>query len=186
MRSRALFVTIILMGALISILAVTAAEAALSGANHANVKIDPGNLSLSYVGPPVAKLADTTLTGSPVTTFGSLGSFRVIDARGTRIGWHLHMMAPNFTHDTSAAIPPIPTAGKFIVTLAPYWNAGGTDIAAVTGNLGGAGYDIFDTGAGGPGGLGTNWVSPLVSLEIPADAYAGSYSTTVTSTLSSY
>jgi hypothetical protein len=127
----------------------------------------PSNPSIS------ATLAgdDQTVNYSP-----ALG---LVDARGTGTGWNLTMSATTFTDGASHTL-----AAGTVTSAAQACHSGSTCTAAtnsVTGyplTLSGTAVKVFNATSGS--GLGKVDVTPTVQVAIPGNAYAGTYTSTVT------
>ncbi len=159
----------------------------LAGAGAAtkkvNVNVNAGPLSLVMPGAD-ANLNAVTLDGTNKSTTGTLGNVRVIDARGTGAGWYVTLSATDFIHDTTPTNT-IAATGNFDVATATVTNVSGNGgVTGGIGNLGGGGISVMDSGS--PMGRGINETSPELDLIIPAEAFLGTYSATVTGTLISY
>lgn len=128
-------------------------------------------------------LTPVTLNGLDQTTGGNVGQYEIVDARGTGAGWNLVLDATDFAKqgDPTKTI----AASGFQVTPAPAVTtvAGNAAPSAASGGLGGAGTKILSAAAGA--GMGTYQVTPAVTLDVPAETYAGTYDSVVTATLTS-
>jgi len=129
-------------------------------------------------------LAPVSLSGLDSSTTGSLGTFTVIDGRGSQAGWQLVLSASDFTLDSSPALP-IP-ASNFFVKPAPtvtYICGNPTLPTANSGGLAFPGVAVLVAASGT--GDGQYQVNPPLELLVPASTYAGTYEATITITLSS-
>lgn len=146
-----------------------------------NAIINPGNLTLNNS--PVATISAVTLEGVSQSSNGSLGPITVIDNRGTGAGWSVTASVSDFTCCEPTRTIPVTnlkvdpglltvvsgkssgvSAGDSRNILSPTDNF--TLITAVT-----------------DGGLGSYQVRPSISLSIPGDAYAGTYTATLVITV---
>jgi hypothetical protein len=141
--------------------------------------------SLSFTADSTSQsLAPVNLSGLDSSTTGSLGTFTVIDGRGSQAGWQLVLSASDFTLDSSPALT-IP-ASNFFVKPAPtvtYICGNPTLPTANSGVLAFPGVAVLVAASGA--GDGQYQTSPSVELLVPASTYAGNYEATITVTLSS-
>ena len=153
--------------------------AAVALADTVSVAINGDTLSMTTGGNQ--SLTPVTLNGLDQTTGGSLGSYLVADARGTGAGWNVVIAATDFEKvgDPTKTIP----ASGFQVTPAPAVTtvAGNAAPSSFTGVLGGGGNKILSAAIGA--GMGTYQATPAVTLDVPAETYAGTYDSTVTATV---
>jgi hypothetical protein len=114
---------------------------------------------------------DQTVTYAPV-----LG---VVDARGSGAGWNLTVSATNFSDGAGHTLAP----GK-ITGVAAACKAGSTCTAPASSGIvypltvGAAAAKFFNAAVNS--GLGKVDVTPTFSVSIPGNAYAGTYTSTVT------
>lgn len=112
--------------------------------------------------------ADQTVTYQPGLT--------VTDARGTGAGWHLTVSATNLTdgtHSLSQSVSAVSQACSSGSTCTLPTNSVTLPVA-----IGTSGSSFYSAASGA--GLGQVAVNPTVSVAIPGNSYAGSYSSTVT------
>jgi WxL domain surface cell wall-binding len=164
------------------------AIAAFADSGTATVAVNAGSLTLTGV--TNVSAAPVTLTGDDQTTTYSMG-LTVSDARGSGAGWNLSITSTAFTtgtqslSSTASSINASPTVACS--------SAGGhctsPDDSAITYPLGvpaGAtappAVKFFDAKAST--GLGKFAITPTVTLSIPGNTYAGTYTSTVTIALS--
>jgi hypothetical protein len=181
--------SIITIAAIITI-AIYTVGSALAGSTTApgstntivTVKIDPGTLSMTT--PDNASLANIVLDGFDTSTTGDLGTIRVIDARGSGAGWNVNVKATRFEEES------IPTrriaigAGAFVVeSVVATTISGNGGVNTTTGNLAGGGIKMLNAPINK--GRGVNDADAVLRLLVPAQTYAGTYSSTVTETLAS-
>ncbi len=156
---------------------------AVADTQKVNVKVAGGLLNL--IGPAGdAGLADVTLDGTDQNTTGDLGLFRIVDPRGTGQGWYLTMGSSDFEEINDAGKKISSQLGGFKVTNA--------NLIAVSGN-GNVDPDNIELAPAdvlldspSPDGRGVNTTAPSVELQIPAETFIGTYSATVTATLTSW
>jgi hypothetical protein len=159
-----------------------AATAILGGTALAasTVTIKPGNLTIST--PTVGNFADVTMDGTAQTTNANMGTFDVIDARGTGVGWNVTAQATQFT--TGGATPILLALGSVVManpTVAKNNPSSGAvpTITAGTLTIDGPAVKIASAAVGN--GMGSFRFTPsTLTLSVPASAYAGTYTSTVT------
>jgi hypothetical protein len=156
------------------------------GPYDATVSVDvlPGYLTL---GPSDdTTLTAVTLTGSDQTATGDLDTLTVTDARGTGVGWYLTMSATDFdgTAGTAVGKDPIPATGFRIssVTL----SAVGGSTAGIDDDTGALDIPLKVIDSEAPNGRGSYTADVELELDVPAEAYEGTYASTLTQTLISY
>lgn len=170
MRHRLLILTAL------AALAMTTAAAALAGTISPTATIS-GTAGVSITLPADPSLtstldgSDQTVTYSPV-----LG---VVDARGTGAGWHLDISATTFSDGSGHTL----AAGQ-VGSVGSACHSGSTCTAASsTGityplTIAGTASTFFSSALAS--GLGKVDVTPSISVVIPGNAYAGTYTSTVT------
>ena len=158
-----------------------AATTLLAGTAYAatsTVVLTAGTLSLSA--PTVGNFGTVTLDGSAKTTSATVSTFSVNDARGSGAGWNVTVQATQFTM-TGHTLPmgsiamPAPTVAKADATsnAVPSITAGPYVIDSASA--------VKISSAAVDSGMGSyNFTSGNLTLTIPANAYAGTYSSTVT------
>lgn len=135
--------------------------------------------SLSISAPPNATLGSAP-AGSPVLS-GSLGSVKVTDTRTLGLGWTATVSSTSFTGDGLTLIPNssvtyisgAATATTGVVTPVP-----GDPLGVTLG----AQKTAFSASVGALGGTVT-W-NPTIRVTLPADALVGSYTGTITHSVS--
>jgi hypothetical protein len=154
--------------------------------------------SLSFTTAPMADdFASTILTGATQTVTAGFNDWRVKDARGSGAGWNVTMQASQFSDGQAtpktlpagslklktpvvSAVDPLNLAVAPIVSLTPTppWTLdGGSSVKVVSAAAGtGEGEWNFDHA--------NLAASKDLELKVPADASATTYSSTITSTLS--
>jgi hypothetical protein len=154
---------------------LTAATAAVAGTLTATATVT-GAAGMSMALPSNPSLS-STLDGTDqlVSWSGALG---IVDARGTGAGWNLTMAATSFSDGAGHTLAPGSVAA---VSAACH---GGNACTAATNSvtypltLSGTAAKFFNAAAGT--GLGKVDVTPTVEVAIPGNAYAGTYTSTVT------
>jgi WxL domain surface cell wall-binding len=170
MRHRLLILTALTAAAL------TTAAAALAGTLTATATVS-GAAGISLSLPAGPSLTDT-LDGSDQTVSYApvLG---VIDARGSGAGWNLTISATTFSDGSGHTLAP----GQ-VSSVASACHSGSTCTAASSSGItypltiGGTASKFFNSAVNS--GLGKVDVTPSVDVVIPGNAYAGTYTSTVT------
>jgi hypothetical protein len=160
----------------IAVLALTAATAALAGTLTATATVS-GTAGISLNLPANPSITDTLDGSDQTATYAPL--LGVVDARGTGAGWHLQISATTFTDGASHTLAP--------GTLAAVAQACTTGSTCTTATSSGISYPLtigttaatffsaaLDTG------LGKIDLTPTINVAIPGNAYAGTYTSTVT------
>lgn len=149
-----------------------------SPAAQINLEILGGDLGFNFIDQP--HLAPADITGGEQEATGTLGLLDIRDARGTGAGWRLFAEASDFI-ERGRDDHIIPAAG-FLVNTEPtvFTVAGNTAPAGFTGPLN-TPLKLAEAPAGN--GMGRYQIQPAVTLNIPADVYAGEYDSTLTLTL---
>jgi hypothetical protein len=151
-----------------------------SGATHNGTLVELRGGSLTLSTPMVGDFAGVTLNGMAQTSAVRMGSFTVADATGMGSGWNMTVQATQMSATAHALAlgsisMPQPTVatidrtsgGVPTITLGPYLidNASAVKIASADSGFGMGSY---------------TFASGDLTLSIPANAYAGTYATTVT------
>ena len=145
-------------------------------ADATSVTVTGGTLSITD--PTVTNFAGRNITGVAQTTTADLDAFTVSDLRGTGAGWNVTAQATQFDGGVNdlgtgsltmsaptVASPETESADPTIVG-GPYTIDGGAvEIASAAAN---AGMGVYNFGA------------TTFTLSLPADVYAGTYTSTVT------
>ena len=170
MRQRIFIFTIVAAAALV------ASAAALAGTLTATATVTgTAGISLNL---PSSPSVSSTLDGTDQTASYSpvLG---VVDARGTGAGWNLTISATDFSDGAGHTLLP------GTVTAAAQACHSGSSCTAATSS--GISYPLTITGtaaklfnAAANTGLGKVDVTPTIQVAIPGNAYAGTYTSTVT------
>jgi hypothetical protein len=149
---------------------------AASGPTTATVLINGGALAISV--PTSANLGTTTVSTSAQTVTGSLGPVVVSDLRGGTIGWVATAISTNFTGSNGGTI----SVGAMTYTPGTAVVVG---VATVTpSSLTGMGATSAVQTATVTGGPNTATWNPSIGVPIPAGALAGTYSATITHSVS--
>lgn len=179
MRKSALLAPMI--GAMLGALAFAApASAATSGTTPVTLAVTGGTLDITAPVGPV-NLGSVTASSSAQTVTGQLGNVEVVDGRGGTTGWTATASAVDFVGPGGATIS-VSAAGSSSYT-APTATVTGTATVANT-NL----PTLFPAGpvqaATGVSGINTATWNPTISVTIPANTLVGTYTSTVTHSVS--
>lgn len=168
-----------LLTRLAAFLAALALLAALPGAALADATITVSGGSLS-VTPAAITFTTVTLTGADQTSNGTTSAWTVADPTGTGAGYHITIAATAFSDGASHTIP----VSGFRATLTS------GNIATTSGNTAPASSMTSATAlstsaqtllsAATSAGMGTYTATPTFTLAVPANTFAGSYTSTVT------
>jgi hypothetical protein len=159
----------------IAAVALVATTAALAGTLTATASVT-GAAGMSMALPSNPSISDT-LDGTDQTVSWS-AVLGVVDARGTGAGWNLTMSATNFSDGSGHTLSPGTVSG---VTAAC---VGGSSCTAASNaityplTLSGTAAKFFNAATNS--GMGKVNVTPSVDVAIPGNAYAGTYTSTVT------
>jgi hypothetical protein len=155
--------------------ALVATTAALAGTLTATAAVT-GASGISMALPSDPSVSDTLDgTDQVVSWSAALG---VVDARGTGAGWNLTMSSTSFSDGAGHTLSPGAVSG---VSAACH---GGNSCTAATNSitypltLGGTAAKFFN--AASASGMGKIDVTPSVDVAIPGNAFAGTYTSTVT------
>jgi hypothetical protein len=143
--------------------------------------------------PQVGAFNDVTMNGTPQLTAASIAPFTVVDASGTGAGWHVTLLVPDFSdvggHVVPAALAemkaPVVSAANTDSVLGGISESDNVDFTTakpiIVADPGAVGAPAGPGGVGTVSGMGTYLVSPnILKLVVPANAVAGTYSTTAT------
>jgi len=165
----------IIISLAIAVVALVGATAAVAGTLNPTATVTgTAGISLNL---PSSPAISTTLDGTDQTaSYAPL--LGIVDARGTGAGWNLTVAATSFSDGSGHTL----NAGT-LTGVTSACRAGSTCTAATNSvtyplTLGTTPTKFFSTAANT--GLGKLDVTPTVSVSIPGNAYAGSYSSTVT------
>jgi hypothetical protein len=159
----------------IAVVALVASTAALAGtltttatvAGTAGISLNlPSNPSLSNT----LDGTDQTVSYAPV-----LG---VIDARGLGTGWNLTIAATTFSDGSGHTLAPGTVSGVASVCKSGSTCTAATNSVTYPLTIGSTANKFFNSAANT--GLGRFDVTPTIDVAIPGNAYAGTYTSTVT------
>jgi len=170
MRHRLLILTAVTAAAL------TTAAAALAGTYAATAAVSgTAGVSLSL---PTGPSLTSTLDGTDQTaTYAPI--LGVIDARGSGFGWNLTVAATTFSDGSGHTLAP-----GTVSSVTSACHAGNTCTAATSSGItypltiGGTALKFFNAAVNT--GLGKVDVTPSIDVLIPGNAFAGTYTSTVT------
>ena len=181
-----IFALVIGGGTAISVFAACDPHAQSCTNTQVTLPVNSGVLSES--GPSTNVYAqDVQLDGTDQTTPYTL-PIVVTDARGTGNGWHLTIVSTQFNTGTSNPIYTLSASASIISSLAVSCNPGAkctlphNSISStglgVPAAAGATPVEFFNATANT--GMGMFTITPTVSISIPADTYAGTYTSNVT------
>lgn len=165
---------IIILG--IAALALVATTAALAGTITTTATIT-GQAGVSLAAPSTATFSKTLDGTDQVATYSPV--LNMVDARGTGAGWKITVAATTFSDGHSHTL-----AAGTITSATQVCHTGSSCTAAtnsITGyplTLTGTAASIFNAALGT--GLGQLDITPTFSVAVPGNAYAGTYTSTVT------
>ncbi len=160
------------------------AIAAFADSGTASVAVKAGSLTLTGV--TNVSAAPVTLTGDDQTTTYSMG-LTVSDARGSGAGWNLSITSSAFTTGSQSmsntassinATPAVACSSAGGHCTSPDDSAIAYPVGVPAGAIAPAPVKFFDAKANT--GLGKFAITPVVTLSIPGNTYAGTYTSTVT------
>jgi putative surface cell wall-binding protein len=147
----------------------------------ATIAVNAGTLTES--GPASVSATAVTLNGSDQTTTYSLG-LTVTEARGSGAGWNLTITSTTFTAGThslstsASSITAIPTVACFGgSTCTNPTNSITYPLGVPAAPTAPAAVKFFNAAANT--GMGKFTITPTVTINIPANTFAGSYTSTV-------
>lgn len=153
----------------------------------ADSSITGGSLSLTQ--PTPGNFSAVTLNGQVQTTNADMGAFTVTDATGTGNGWNVVAQASQFTDSTNNLTLPTNSLNLSLPTVTAETGASdATTVTAAGGNIDNAtGVKVLSAALNG--GMGTYDIAfPANALTLnlqPKDVKAGTYTSTVTVTVTS-
>lgn len=160
------------------------AIAAFADSGTAKVAVNAGSLTLAGV--TNVSAAPVTLTGDDQTTTYSM-ALTVDDARGSGAGWNLSITSTAFTtgsqslSNTASSINATPTVACSSIgghCTSPDDSAITYPVGVPAGVIAPPAVKFFDAKVST--GLGKFTITPIVTLSIPGNTYAGTYISTVT------
>jgi archaellum component FlaG (FlaF/FlaG flagellin family) len=170
MRHRLLILTAVTAAAL------TTAAAALAGNMTATATVS-GTAGISLSLPAGPSLTDTLDGTDQTATYAPI--LGVIDARGSGFGWNLSVSATTFSDGSGHTLAP-----GTVSSVAAACHSGSTCTAASSSGItypltiGGTASKFFNAAVST--GLGKVDVTPSIDVLIPGNAFAGTYTSTVT------
>jgi len=159
----------------IAALALVATTAALAGTLTTTATIT-GTSGISLNAPATAAFSkvldgtDQTATYSP--------AIGIVDARGTGAGWKLTVAATTFSDGTHTLAPGTITGATQACHAGSSCTAASNSITGYPLTLGTTAASVFNAAL--LSGLGQIDLTPTFSVAIPGNAYAGTYTSTVT------
>jgi hypothetical protein len=160
----------------IAAVALVAATAAVAG-NLTTTATVTGTAGISLNLPSNPSITDTLDGTDQTVTYAPV--LDVADARGTGAGWNLQISATTFSDGATHTLAP-----GTVTAASQACKAGSTCTAAVNSGITlpltitGVAAKFFNASA--LSGLGKIDVTPTISVLIPGNAYAGTYTSTVT------
>ncbi len=159
----------------IAVLALAAATAALAG-NLTTTATVTGTAGLSLNLPANPSITDTLDGTDQTATYAPI--LGLVDARGLGTGWNLTISATTFSDGSGHTL-----AQGSVASVAAACHAGSTCTAATNAityplTIGTTAAKFFNAAVNT--GLGKVDVTPTINVAIPGNAYAGTYTSTVT------
>lgn len=159
----------------IAAVALVASSAALAGTLTTTATVT-GTAGISLTLPSNPSLSDTLDGTDQTVSYAPL--LGVIDARGTGGGWNLTVSATTFSDGAGHTLAP-----GSVASVVSGCHAGSTCTAATNGTtypitIGATASKFFSSALNT--GLGKVDVTPTINVAIPGNAYAGTYTSTVT------
>jgi hypothetical protein len=160
----------------IAVLALTAATAALANTFTATATVS-GTAGIGLTLPASASITDTLDGTDQTATYAPV--LGVVDARGTGAGWNLTLAATTFSDGSGHTL----AAGSVTGAVQACHSGSSCTAASSSGisyplTLSGTAAKVFNAALNS--GLGKIDVTPTVQVSIPGNAYAGTYTSTVT------
>lgn len=154
------------------------ASAASTGDTPITMAVNTGTLDITVPAGPVA-LGSVTASASAQTVSGQLGTVTVTDSRGGTAGWAATASAVDFTGPQSISVSAANSSS---------YDAGTATVTG-TATVANTNLDALYPGgavqtATGVSGINTATWNPTISVTVPANALAGTYSSTVTHSVS--
>jgi hypothetical protein len=170
MRQRLFIITCV------SALALVASAAALAGTLTATATVS-GTAGISLNLPSNPSISNTIDGTDQTASYAPL--LGVVDARGSGAGWNLTISATSFSDGAGHTLAP-----GSVSAAAQACHSGSSCTAATSSGIsypltiGGTAAKFFNAAANT--GLGKIDVTPTIDVTIPGNAYAGTYTSTVT------
>jgi WxL domain surface cell wall-binding len=159
----------------IAAVALVASTAALAANLTATATVTgAGTISMAL---PSGPTLSSTLDGTDQTVSWS-ALLGVVDARGTGAGWNLTMSATSFSDGSGHTLAPGSLSGVTAACHAGNSCTAATNAISYPLTLSGTAAKFFNAAAAS--GMGKVDVTPSVDVAIPGNAYAGTYTSTVT------
>jgi len=155
--------------------ALAAATAALAGNLTATATVS-GAAGMSMNLPADPSMTDTLDGTDQVVTWSAI--LGIVDARGTGAGWNLTLAATTFSDGSGHALAPGAVTAVGAVCQGGSSCTGATNSVTYPITISGTAVKFFNAAANT--GLGKVNVTPSVDVAIPGNAYAGTYTSTVT------
>jgi hypothetical protein len=155
--------------------ALAAATAAFAGTLTTTATVS-GTAGISMNLPSNPSMADTLDGTDQVVSWSAL--LGIVDARGTGAGWNLTLSATTFSDGASHTLPAGSISGVTSACQGGSTCTGATNSITYPITISGTAAKFFNASAAT--GLGKVNVTPSVNVAIPGNAYAGTYTSTVT------
>ena len=155
--------------------ALAAATAALAGNLTATVTVS-GAAGMSMNLPADPSLTETLDGTDQVVTWSAI--LGIVDARGTGAGWNLTLATTTFADGSGHTLAPGAVTAVGAVCQGGSSCTGATNSVTYPITISGTAVKFFNAAANT--GLGKVNVTPSVDVAIPGNAYAGTYTSTVT------
>jgi hypothetical protein len=155
--------------------ALAAATAALAGTLTPTATIS-GAAGMSMNLPSNPSMTSTLDGTDQVVSWSAL--LGVVDARGTGAGWNLTVSATSFSDGSGHSIAPGTVSGVTSACQGGASCTGATNAVTYPITISGTAAKFFNASA--DSGLGKVNVTPSMNVTIPGNAYAGTYTSTVT------
>ena len=171
--------------ALSAIALLATAGSAQAATDTTSVAVTGAPASLSA--PTFGDFSGVTLNGSAQTQTASVSNWSVNDSSGTGAGWEVSMSASALQ---TADATPVTMSGATLTLAAPTVAATDASNASTAptvlgGNLAGSTVKVADANSGtGLGSWDFTQAAGHLTLGVPANAKAGTYTSTITTTLS--
>lgn len=177
---------------LAAVLAVALAMPAAAATDDTSVTLTSGPLEFTDA-PGAANFAATQLTGDVETLNTTFDNWSVNDARGSGAGWHVTVQASQFSTGVDGDTLPVESLSlkaPTLITAANLLNLAGPPALTSSGpwTIDGASAvkvvsAAADKGQGEWDFTQANLLGGDLTLTVPADAAAGTYTSTITTTL---
>ena len=169
MRQRIIIILGIAMAALIVV------GGALGSALTTTATVS-GTAGVSLAQPATASISDTLTGADQTVSYAPL--LGVADARGTGAGWNLQIAATNFDDGSGHTLAPGAISAVSAACVGGSACTGATNVIGYPLTVIGTATKFYN--AATATGMGKVNVTPTVDVTIPGNAYAGTYTSTVT------